>query len=276
MENRRYENDQFGNPERSNRPMKIGLQQEDLDYEGRRRQNPGRSYDEIVVDRERGNYRQEQYGSKQTGHERGAIERKQQNVRDTEYPPSSGRGDFGEDWGERGLPEDVLGEERSSGLSQYRERRYSRYQSPQMRQGGEYSGHLGPQRQTFGYQEEMQSGISQRGIEQQKQQFSSPYNRFKAHDRGKHYGKGPKGFQHSDEDIKREVCTTLARHSDIDASNLEVEVKQGEVILTGFVDSRQTKYLVEDVVEDVMFVREVNNQLRVRREDAVQPSGRTV
>jgi hypothetical protein len=68
----------------------------------------------------------------------------------------------------------------------------------------------------------------------------------------------------------------LYERGDIDASDVEVEVKSGEVTLSGTVDTRRTKHLIEEVVEDQIHgIRDVNNQVRVKRfEDANRsPSG---
>jgi osmotically-inducible protein OsmY len=42
-------------------------------------------------------------------------------------------------------------------------------------------------------------------------------------------------------------------------------VESGEVTLTGSVDSRDAKWLTEDLVNSVAGVREVNNRLKVAR-----------
>jgi hypothetical protein len=52
-------------------------------------------------------------------------------------------------------------------------------------------------------------------------------------------------------------------HSDIDASEIEIDVKDGEVTLTGTVESRQAKRMTEDIVEESVGVTHVSNQLRV-------------
>jgi hypothetical protein len=82
--------------------------------------------------------------------------------------------------------------------------------------------------------------------------------------RGPHRGKGPQGFQRSDERIREAVCEALTDHDDIDASNVEVTVKSGEVSLTGVVEDRTMKRLAEDCVERVPGVRDVHNQLHIR------------
>ena len=77
-----------------------------------------------------------------------------------------------------------------------------------------------------------------------------------------HSGKGPKGFTRSDERIHEQVCEVLMDHPAIDASDIEVEVSNGEVTLTGTVRDRGIKRLTEDVLHELKCVREVHNQLR--------------
>jgi osmotically-inducible protein OsmY len=79
-----------------------------------------------------------------------------------------------------------------------------------------------------------------------------------------HAGKGPKGWQRSDERIREEVNEALARHPEIDASEIEVRVEKAEVTLTGTVDDRRTKRLAEDIVERVFGVKEVENKVKVK------------
>ena len=82
-------------------------------------------------------------------------------------------------------------------------------------------------------------------------------------------GRGPRGYRRSDERIQEEVCELLTRHPGIDASDVEVRVEGGEVTLTGTVDSRRTKRMVEDVVDQCGGVVDVSNQLRIgQRVDA--------
>lgn len=76
-------------------------------------------------------------------------------------------------------------------------------------------------------------------------------------------GRGPKGYRRSDERIQEEVCERLTRHPGIDASDVEVRVQAGEVTLSGTVDSRRTKRMVEDVVDQCGGVVDVVNQLRI-------------
>ncbi len=82
-------------------------------------------------------------------------------------------------------------------------------------------------------------------------------------ERTSYAGRGPKNYQRSDERIREDVCMRLADHPEIDASEIEVTVDNGEVTLSGSVDQRSTKRLAEDVADSVSGVRDVHNQLRV-------------
>ena len=82
----------------------------------------------------------------------------------------------------------------------------------------------------------------------------------------KHAGKGPRGYQRSDERIHDEICERLTHHPLIDASTMDVLVKGGEVTLAGEVLDRRMKHMVEDTVDEVSGVREIHNQLRVLRD----------
>ena len=84
-------------------------------------------------------------------------------------------------------------------------------------------------------------------------------------DTGQFTGRGPKGYQRSDERIREDVCDRLADDPHIDASDIEIGVKQGEVTLTGFVRDREDKRHAEDLAERISGVREVHNSLRVNR-----------
>jgi len=82
-------------------------------------------------------------------------------------------------------------------------------------------------------------------------------------ERQSHRGRGPRGYTRSDERIKEDINDDLTDSWSLDASNIEVEVSGGDVILTGTVDSRYEKRLAEDIAEDVSGVKNVENRLRV-------------
>lgn len=80
-------------------------------------------------------------------------------------------------------------------------------------------------------------------------------------------GRGPRGYMRTDDRIHEDVCERLTRHPYIDASEIVVEVKEGEVTLTGEVHERRAKHLAEDVVDAVSGVKDVHNKIKVQRSD---------
>jgi hypothetical protein len=76
-------------------------------------------------------------------------------------------------------------------------------------------------------------------------------------------GRGPKGYRRSDERIREEISDRLMEHDELDPSDIEVSVKDGEATLTGTVDSRRSKRLAEDLAERSSGVRDVMNQIKV-------------
>lgn len=79
-------------------------------------------------------------------------------------------------------------------------------------------------------------------------------------------GRGPRSYVRSDDRIREDVCERLMQ-SWMNAEDVDVRVENGEVTLTGLVDSRYEKRSIEDVVEGVLGVKEVHNQMRVRPQD---------
>jgi hypothetical protein len=76
-------------------------------------------------------------------------------------------------------------------------------------------------------------------------------------------GRGPRGYQRTDARIYEDVCDRLMVDSHIDASELEVDVRDGEVVLRGHVPTREMRRQAEDAAFDIPGVRHVNNDLRV-------------
>jgi osmotically-inducible protein OsmY len=90
---------------------------------------------------------------------------------------------------------------------------------------------------------------------------------------GPHAGKGPRGYQRSDERIREDVCERMAECGELDAGEIEVRVSNAEVTLLGTVRERYDKRLAEDLADQVSGVREVHNQIRVAQpaQDAQPP-----
>jgi len=76
-------------------------------------------------------------------------------------------------------------------------------------------------------------------------------------------GRGPKGYKRSDDRIREDVCDRLSVDDEVDASEIEVRVENGEVTLVGTVQTRSMKHQAEDLAEAVPGVNDVHNQLRV-------------
>lgn len=76
-------------------------------------------------------------------------------------------------------------------------------------------------------------------------------------------GRGPRSDHRDDVRIRDEICDLLLHDECIDASELDVSVLAGDVLLTGTVEDRQLKHLAEDIAYRVSGVLDVTNQLRV-------------
>ena len=85
--------------------------------------------------------------------------------------------------------------------------------------------------------------------------------------------RGPKGYKRSDERIREDVNDHLSQQDHFDPSDIEVSVANGEVTLSGYVQSRHEKFLAEEIADDVSGVTEVHNQIRVRREQTAPGVG---
>lgn len=84
---------------------------------------------------------------------------------------------------------------------------------------------------------------------------------------GPHRGKGPKNFTRSDERLKEHVNELLMEHDEIDATHVDVEVKNGEVSVTGTVEDRQQRRAIEDLVECMAGVKDVHISIKIADRD---------
>ena len=78
-------------------------------------------------------------------------------------------------------------------------------------------------------------------------------------------GRGPKGYQRTDERILEEVCERLTDDPQLDASDIEVTCAAGEITLEGSVGSRADKRHAERLAEHCSGVIDVHNRLTVTR-----------
>jgi hypothetical protein len=75
-------------------------------------------------------------------------------------------------------------------------------------------------------------------------------------------GRGPKGYQRSDQRIREDICDAVI-DSGIDAGEVDVRVESAQVTLSGTVEHKYQKRHIEDIAESVAGVKEVDNQIRV-------------
>lgn len=92
---------------------------------------------------------------------------------------------------------------------------------------------------------------------------------------GNYIGRGPKNYKRCDDRVCEDVCLRLADDPDLDASEIEVEVKDGEVTLSGTVEDRRAKRLAEDLIVDVSGVSDVHNRIRIqpRHDEGMSTTG---
>jgi sporulation protein YlmC with PRC-barrel domain len=83
---------------------------------------------------------------------------------------------------------------------------------------------------------------------------------------GAYQGRGPRGYRRPSNRIREEVCERLTWDGQVDAKNIDVDVNQGVVILTGSVRDRMMKRRAEEVSERVPGVTDVENRLAIRQE----------
>jgi hypothetical protein len=174
----------------------------------------------------------------------------------------SGQQDFRERYGQQGFGRQGFGGQRGEqsryGRSpEYREEGYRRYGESYGRgpegfdreYGAEFSRGTPGSGGGYGYEETQRYGES----------FGT-VGRY----RGRFTGRGPKGYIRSDDRIREDVSDRLEQHGEIDATEIEVRVSNGEVTLEGTVEDRRTKRMAEDLVENSPGVKQVHNRLLVQ------------
>jgi osmotically-inducible protein OsmY len=95
--------------------------------------------------------------------------------------------------------------------------------------------------------------------------YDTAWDRGESQPEGPFAGRGPKGYQRSDSRIREDVADRLTDAPDIDPSEIEITVNNGEVTLSGTVGDRYQKRRSENISESVAGVRDVHNNLSVRR-----------
>lgn len=96
------------------------------------------------------------------------------------------------------------------------------------------------------------------GGQQQRQNWSDGNSRTQGY-----AGVGPKGYSRSDDRVREDLCDRLCDAWDVDASSIEVDVKDGVAKLSGKVWDRSMKHRAEDLAESIRGVNEVENEIKV-------------
>lgn len=82
-----------------------------------------------------------------------------------------------------------------------------------------------------------------------------------------HRGKGPRSYQRPDARIREDICDLLKDDPYVDATDVEIAVQGGEVVLSGIVEDKQARRRIEDIVDSISGVKEIQNKLRPRLSD---------
>jgi len=94
-------------------------------------------------------------------------------------------------------------------------------------------------------------------------------------EQSQHVGRGPKGYRRADERIEEDVNEALTDSPELDASEIEVKVSNGEVTLSGTVTERSAKRTAEDIAERCSGVKDVRNEIRVQRDNESGTNGQS-
>lgn len=141
---------------------------------------------------------------------------------------------------------------------------------PHSRAGGRVSeyGYFGEDRESSGPERDWQAGYGHvaqgstqfGGYGEQQQGGTGQGERRSGED---YRGRGPRNYSRSDERIKEDICDELSSDSECDAEDIEIEVKEGMVSLSGSVPSRKMKHRAEDIADAARGVKDVDNRIRV-------------
>jgi hypothetical protein len=155
-----------------------------------------------------------------------------------------------------------------SSVSQFRQfqQPIQHLQNPYMQQLSPYALQLNPQIPQF---HPLFNPMIQYGQSYWQQPYEPLVQQGQLRPTSRAFERPPKNYKRSDELIRDEICKRLALTPEIDATDIEVIVKDGEVTLRGFVDDRFTKRLVEDITDSTFGVRDVLNEVRVGSQELV-------
>lgn len=88
---------------------------------------------------------------------------------------------------------------------------------------------------------------------------------------GPHRGKGPKNYIRSMERVREDASDRLTEDPFVDASKIEIWIKDNDLILSGTVETKFEKRRAEHLVESVPGAKHVQNNLRVAENKTTAP-----
>ncbi len=84
--------------------------------------------------------------------------------------------------------------------------------------------------------------------------------------RGRYSGVGPRGYRRSDDRLTEDINDRLTWHGQVDATEIQVDVKDGIATLSGTVHSRYEKRMAEEIAESIPGVKDIQNNLKINNQ----------
>ncbi|MBD64388.1 MAG: hypothetical protein CME62_04230 [Halobacteriovoraceae bacterium] len=121
-----------------------------------------------------------------------------------------------------------------------------------------------------GYNKEFNRGYSREQLPEEryrsKVSFQSPHMSVEENQTD-YTGIGPKGWKRPDGNIKEEACSILERDQYVNASDLDVNVDDGVITLSGTIKNRQMKRRAENILENISGIHDIQNSLKLNTGD---------
>jgi osmotically-inducible protein OsmY len=185
---------------------------------------------------------------------------------------------YGNDYDDRSYQGDQDHDSQRGGYPRQQPSGYPDYSTPQN------TGYGGRSPQSRGYQGQRNDygyGTQDRGnIDSVLDRDWSSYSGNRSESAGSRYGnqygpgrgyqqqqgtrrQGPKGYQRSDDRIREQMVERFME-SDVELQDVECDVKDGIVSLSGTVKSRHCRHELENIADSVWGVKEVNNNIKIK------------
>jgi len=75
-------------------------------------------------------------------------------------------------------------------------------------------------------------------------------------------GIAPRSYQRSDESLLEAISEALTWSPDVDATDITIAVKNGDVILSGTVPDRTMIYIVDELLEEIYGIKNIDNHIK--------------